>query len=390
MKVLFVTQHFLDHNGGGSFASRAYINAFAEISDAITLLYPDNGNDISNYINSKVKLVRVKNRITNLGKLLDVYKGKIHRYYNCFFPVLKEINPDIVVFDNSRTSAGLIKKVRNSGIKVVTIHHNYEMEYYIATPPHWTFKTVFLYFMKKTERQAVQYSNLNLTLTNEDIELLRKHYDRTNNSLFRKLGCFEYKDSGDSKQFLIKKNSTFIDDSENLIFIITGNLGAYQTEISLVPFLQNYYPVIIREFPDSKLIIAGRNPSVKIKEICKLHSGIELIANPEDMDSIITKAHIYICPVNTGGGLKLRVMDGLKHGLPVITHLISARGYEEFLQEECLFIFDNIETFQIELRNIVKKIKENKISSNRGLTTYANNFSFNSGVTRLKNLLNLN
>ena len=41
MNVLFITHHYLHGNGGGVFASRAYINVIAEIADHVTLLYPD-------------------------------------------------------------------------------------------------------------------------------------------------------------------------------------------------------------------------------------------------------------------------------------------------------------------------------------------------------------
>ena len=40
MKVLFVTYHYLHGHGGGIFASRGFINAFAALSDEMTLLYP--------------------------------------------------------------------------------------------------------------------------------------------------------------------------------------------------------------------------------------------------------------------------------------------------------------------------------------------------------------
>ena len=56
MKVLFLTNHFIDTNGGGSFASRAFANAFAEISEECLLVYPDRGNNISSYISNKYKL----------------------------------------------------------------------------------------------------------------------------------------------------------------------------------------------------------------------------------------------------------------------------------------------------------------------------------------------
>ncbi len=385
MKTLFITQHFLDNNGGGCFASRAFINAFAELSTQMTLLYPENGNSIQEFIDSRIETIGINNKTTNLGKIIDVYRGRIHRYSNIFPKKLKETNPDLVVFDNSRTSAGLIKKVNKMGIKIITIHHNYEMQYYLGTQPHWSYKNAFLHYMRKTEHDAVMYSTLNLTLTSEDIDLLIKNYDSSRKSQFKRIGCFEYKKC---KQIKTTKVNGLKDNK--LIFVITGNLSSFQTEASLIPFLQNYYPTIEKEYPKSKLILAGRNPSNKIQEICRLKSNIQLIPNPAKMEEIINKGHIYICPVNIGGGLKLRIMDGLKVGLPVISHVVSARGYDDFAKENCLFDYNNPESFLYALNKVVDLLQNKKLDKNIIQNIYNANFSFLSGINRLNDLLTIN
>ena len=79
-----------------------------------------------------------------------------------------------------------------------------------------------------------------------------------------------------------------------------------------------------------------------------MHSNVELIPNPEDMNKVIGSGDIYICPTRVGGGLKLRIMDGLKLGLPVITHDCSSRGYDAFYGTPYLKSFSNKEGFKNE------------------------------------------
>ena len=78
-------------------------------------------------------------------------------------PQIQEFNPDIVVFDNSITSAGLLKEIKKLGVKIITIHHNYELEYYRGTKPFIAWRFPFLYYLEEAERTAVQFSDLNLT-----------------------------------------------------------------------------------------------------------------------------------------------------------------------------------------------------------------------------------
>lgn len=380
MRVLIVTHHLLEGNSGGSFASRAYINAIAEISDQCRLLYPDNGNKIDNYISKKVEKRGVKNRVSKMGKLVDMYVGRVNRYYSVFFDEVEAFKPECVVFDNSRSSAGYIKKLKQMGIKTITIHHNYEMQYYKGSKPPLLWRFPFICYMKKVEKNAVLCSDINLTLTKEDIILLKDNYVKGSSPCFKCIGIFEY--AGNT--FLANLKSQKIHLKKEFLFAISGSLAAHQTEVSLIPFLKEYYPIILNKYPRAKLIIAGRDPSDLLKKICDKHHSIELVANPVDMSSVLSQADFYICPTNVGGGLKLRIMDGLKLGLPVLAHEVSARGYDVFKENETLFAYSDLDSFEKKLDLLMLSKNSKKEIVNR----YETYFSFEAGVERLRRIFN--
>ena len=331
MKLLFITNHFLDVNSGGTFASRAFANAFAELSEQCILLYPDRNTDISQHIHFKYVKKGVLNDKSNFRKLLDFYLGRIHRYSKQALFVIKEFQPDLVVFDNSRCSAGLIKKLKKLDIKVITIHHNFEMQYYKGTPPSIFWRIPFMLYMKNTEEKSIKFSDLNLALTSQDIKLLRSNYKHVDNASFEKIGCFE--SEFNNFKDVVEKRQT------QLTFVITGSLSSYQTEVSLLKFLEKFYPIILKNYPESRLVIAGNNPSVKIKNLCLKFQNIVLIPNPDSIQTIMNMSDIYICPISVGGGMKLRIMEGLKAGLPVLSHTVSERGYDEFKNLNVFFSY---------------------------------------------------
>lgn len=380
MKLIFITNHYLNGNSGGAFASRAFANAFASFANQCVLLYPDNGKEIDRFIDSKYTFRGIKNTKNSLGKLSDIYTGKIHRFHNFALKEIKKFKPDLVVFDNSRCSAGIIQSVKEKGIASITIHHNYEMEYYQGSPPPWYYRHIFMHHMRKTEGNSVRFSDINLTLTNEDIDLLKNTYAPNTRSKFYTLGCFEFHDSS--------LPTTPIKNSDGLTFVITGNLSAYQTEISLIPFLEDYYPLLVEKFPKCQLTIAGRNPSQAISNICHKYSNINLVPNPVNMQDVIKGADVYICPTNVGGGLKLRIMDGLKAGLPVITHKISARGYSPFEDAGCLLAYEDKNSFTDSLNRIEKTLRQHQKPNIQEL--YHEYFSFIGGKKRLERILRQN
>lgn len=383
MRVLIVTHHFLDSNSGGSFASRAYINAIAEIAGECRLLYPDNGNKIDKYISEKVEKRGVRNRVSKIGKLIDIYFGRINRYNSIFFEEVQSFQPDWVVFDNSRSSAGYIRRLKQMRIKTITIHHNYEMEYYRGSKPPLLWRFAFLYYMKMTEKNAVLLSNLNLTLTKEDINLLKENYVKESSPCFECIGVFEYA----GKSSFVDVKERVIHFEKEFFFAISGSLSAHQTDVSVIPFLKKYYPIILTKFPKAKLIIAGREPSNSLKELCETYDSIELVANPVDMSEILSRADFYICPTNVGGGLKLRIMDGLKLGVPVLTHEVSARGYDDFKKSGFLYVYNDQHSFELVLERIVRQKVTGILLKSAIQDLYRTKFSFESGVDRFSNLL---
>ena len=376
MKILFITHHYLSSNYGGSFASRAYINAFAENADEMTLLYPvKDGEDLFPEINKKIKTIPVKYDLPKWRKLVDLLCGRIHRYFSIAREMLKEEKFDVVVFDTSLVSYRIIKKFKEMGSRTIVIHHNYQYEYFKDnTKGLLSFPTLF--WCKKYEKQAVLNADVNLTLTRQDIELLANNYNGGNKETFSLLGVFEYKPS--EKKDVTENGNR---NSKNR-FVITGSLCSYQTKQSLIPWLQNYYPVFKQLFNDATLTIAGKNPGIEIQNICR-ENDIRLVPSPQSMDPIMENADYYICPTCLGGGLKLRVMDGLKWGLPVISHTVSARGYDLFEEMGCLISYHNLDGF----KRALETLKTSSFEKKTVLRVYQEIFSFEAGCNRVKKLL---
>lgn len=379
MKVLFITYHYLDGNGGGVYASRAFINAFASISKEIVLIYPDNGNDVRSELNKKIKYYGFLNKRFLIIKILRILFGKIHKYdfYTINKFLMSQEKFDLIVFDTGMMG-DLAKKINKFGKKIITIHHNVQIDYFNDNKPSLLRGGfgLFRYWLKRNEKLALLNSNLNLTLTNSDAHNLVERY-QTPFIKIKSIGCFEYKE--------YKTPKLKINEHYQLTFIITGNLGAIQTENSLIPFLKIYYPIMQNSLGDFRLIIAGKDPSKTLSALCERLDLVELIPNPIDMYSLISKADIYICPTLLGSGIKLRVMDGLKMGLPILAHANSVRGYEKFEEVGFLFSYSELSSFSVALKNIIELNKNE--NQKKIVHLFQKNFSFNSGTERIKKII---
>lgn len=372
-RILFVTHHYLTGNGGGVFASRAYINAFCELCDSITLLYPVKGTEEPEGVNPKVELIPVANNKLKVFKFVDLLSGRMHRYFGVIEKYLASGNYDTVVFDTSLVTWKNIDIVHKYGAKAVTIHHNYQYEY-SRDNTRGIIKLLTLFWIKKYEKAAVQKSDLNLTLTKDDKALLREHYDPMGRAKIEVLGVFE----PERRDLPVINNEV-----QGGRYVITGTLSTLQTYESLKSWIKEYFPILKASYGYKSLTIAGKYPSEKLLKLCS-QNGIIVIPNPASMDEVLNNADVYICPVSLGGGLKLRIMDGLRYGLPVITHIVSSRGYESFVGK-CLFPYSDSQTFSnsiCQVQNVVMTKKE--IGD-----LFYEEFSFMKGIQKMNHIIML-
>jgi glycosyltransferase involved in cell wall biosynthesis len=382
ISVLIITNHYPDRWGGGSIASRGFINAFAENYHDCTLIYPDNGADIKPFLHTRIKTLPCRDLRPKWLKGLGVYFGKLHRFSKITRKYLAQCKPDLVVFDTSIVSLGLIDIVHRSGIKIITIHHNVEQDYFSDNRQPTAIRFPYLHYLKMAERKAVLKSDLSLTLTEFDQNRLTVLYDPGKILNIKLLGVFEPFGS----VFAGKKSETENSKSGILKFVISGNLSFGQSNSSIIEFIRNYYPLMDDVSGNFELIIAGSNPSENLRKLCANHINIRLISDPENLSAAISDGDIYICPVDRGSGLKLRIMDGLKLGMPVLAHEVSSRGYECFIDAKIMFTYKSISTFRTTLKNVL----DCKIENDMIRKFYFEIFSFESGSERLGKILEEN
>ena len=111
-------------------------------------------------------------------------------------------------------------------------------------------------------------------------------------------------------------------------------------------------------------------------------AGGELVDTPPDMSVVLNRGRYYVCPTCKGGGVKLRVMDGLRAGLPVLCHEVSARGYEPFF-DVTLFRYGDPGSFRTALDRMLSATPDVESA----LSCYRNAFSFEAGTKRLEELM---
>ena len=82
--------------------------------------------------------------------------------------------------------------------------------------------------------------------------------------------------------------------------------------------------------------------------------------------------------------MKLRLIDGLRCGLPVISHKVSARGYTAFVDKGIVCQFETAEEFGSCLVKVIDLIQNGKIDKTIIGKCAEDIFSFEAALKRLK------
>ena len=375
MKVLIITNHYLDENNGGANCSKANIRALSELYTDCTLIYPEHNEKSSvNSIPHNIKAIPCFDHRSRFQKGIDIYRGILHRMPMFVATHFENNKYDLVVIDHSITANGVIHNVKKQCGKVVTIHHNNEAQYIQDNMPNLLYRWPYIYYARKAERDALSMSDLNIALTEKDARSFRKWYPNSNIHCYT-MGTFQYQDLP----------LTIQDDGARVCknFVITGSMNFQQSQRPIVEFVERYFPILLRVIPDANLVIAGRNPSENIRKVCSHIKQITLIPNPVDISKVVSQADIYVCPINTGSGVKLRVMDGLKLGLPILGHMVSLNGYETIKNDGFFFDYDDERSFEQALLSIVNlNYKKQQVYN-----SFLSYFGFESGKKRLQDIL---
>ncbi len=121
----------------------------------------------------------------------------------------------------------------------------------------------------------------------------------------------------------------------------------YSANVSAVyEFATGTWPKIHAAFPQLVFTIVGRNPSASIRELA-FRPGIAVTGTVDDVRPYYQEAFAAVVPLRVGGGTRLKILEAMAAGVPVIStslgaeglrvrpdiHLILAEGPDEFFQK---------------------------------------------------------
>lgn len=106
--------------------------------------------------------------------------------------------------------------------------------------------------------------------------------------------------------------------------LFTGTLDYPPNAEGLRWLLRETWPLVRRELPDAELVVVGRGGPADL--IAAPGDGVTIAGFVPEMQPWFDRAQVVVVPILSGGGTRLKVLDGLASGRPLVSTTAGAAG----------------------------------------------------------------
>ena len=108
--------------------------------------------------------------------------------------------------------------------------------------------------------------------------------------------------------------------------VFTGTMDFRPNVDAVLWFARKVFPRIRAQVPEVHFFVVGQRPHRWLDDL-RDDSAITLTGWVEDTRPYIAQAAVYVAPLRIGGGTRLKLLEAMAMGRPVVTTRLGAEGY---------------------------------------------------------------
>ena len=109
--------------------------------------------------------------------------------------------------------------------------------------------------------------------------------------------------------------------------IFAGTLGWYPNRDAVEYLLSEVWPALLASNPDRRLTLVGRDAG-PMAAAAAADPRVAVTGFVPDVRPYMRAASVYVCPIRVGGGTRLKVLDALAMGKPLVATGIAVEGLD--------------------------------------------------------------
>ena len=108
--------------------------------------------------------------------------------------------------------------------------------------------------------------------------------------------------------------------------LFVGSLDWFPNQDAVRFFVEEIFPLIKIQKPAAQLTVVGRRAPESLASWMRRQEGVTLLSEVPDVRPCYTRAALAIVPLRIGGGTRIKILEAMSMGKPVVSTSIGAEG----------------------------------------------------------------
>lgn len=179
---------------------------------------------------------------------------------------------------------------------------------------------------------------------------------------------------------LIGRGLDEIDAGSSETFIYVGNFQHPPNVRAALFFAEQVMPLLRLQHPRAEFCLIGSKAPPEVRDLDG-QNGVRIVGFVDDLRPWMARAAAYVCPIFSGTGMRVKVLEALASGTPVIASDLSMRGLP-VVPEEHYLRANSVQEFLRAAHRAISQRSEVREIAKRGRDLAIANYSWESTVRR--------
>jgi polysaccharide biosynthesis protein PslH len=168
-------------------------------------------------------------------------------------------------------------------------------------------------------------------------------------------------------------------------FVFLGSLDWFPNQDAVSYLVKRLVPQIRQVRPDATFRVVGRRPSAEFRREVDGITGVQLSADVDDVRPFLHSAAALIVPLRIGGGTRIKILEAMSSGCPVISTSVGCEGLDVRAGENILLCNEDEEFVAAAIRLLVDSHLGRQLGA-AGRHLVEQRYSWNSAANKLENI----
>ncbi|OAD92277.1 glycosyltransferase [Aequorivita soesokkakensis] len=236
-----------------------------------------------------------------------------------FDDFIKELNPEIVIFDRYITEEQFGWRVSENSPNALRILDTEDLHFLrkareeAVKKNKSVFEANLFTEIAKREIASILRCDLSLIISEYEMELLQNTFKISSEILYYLPFLVE----------TVSENTTSFEHRHD--FLAIGNL-LHAPNVDSVLQLKEIWPEIKKQLPEAELHIYGAYAPQQILQLNNTKEGFIIKGWVEEVENLMKNYRVQLAPLRFGAGLKGKLLDAMRFGLPSVTTEVGVEG----------------------------------------------------------------